>query len=231
VSEATPLVLETEGETVGEAKWAGLRELERRHPGLDRSLVTFEVISEGERGLLGVGTSPARVLARFDPASAPAAPSGPSADESESAAIVREVLGEISHALGADCRIEIEEADESIAATLNGADVAMLIGKHGRTIDAIQYLLGAAVTSAAGEAAPRVTVDAAGYRDRRESRLAELADRTAERALRTGSAVRLEPMTPAERKIVHLHLRDAVGVETHSEGDEPSRHVVVTPAR
>ena len=72
MSEDGPIVVESEGETVGEAKWVGLRDLERRFPGLDRSLVQFEVISEGERGLLGVGTSPARVIARFDPGEQPA---------------------------------------------------------------------------------------------------------------------------------------------------------------
>ena len=65
------LEVEAEGETVGEAKWLGLRELEKLYPGLPRDLVTFEVVSEGERGLLGVGTTPARVLARFDPSTAP----------------------------------------------------------------------------------------------------------------------------------------------------------------
>jgi len=131
-------LVEAEGETVGEAKWVSLRELERRHPGLDRGLVSFEVLSEGERGLLGVGTSPARVRASFDSAVQPAAPSRETIDESERAALVRELLGEISHALGADCRIEVEDSGETISASLSGPDVAVLIGKRGKTIDSIQ---------------------------------------------------------------------------------------------
>jgi spoIIIJ-associated protein len=236
MSEEAPLVVEAEGETVGEAKWVGLRELERLYPGLDRESVTFEVISSGERGLLGVGMAPARVLARFDPASAPPAPAAPvvppraAADESDRAALVREMLAEIAHALGADCGIDVEETGESIAATLDGPDVAVLIGKRGKTIDSIQYLIGAAIANAGGEAPAQVTVDAAGYRDRRESRLAEVAARSAEQTLRTGSPIRLEPMTSVERKIVHMHLKDVPGIETHSEGDEPSRYVVVSPA-
>jgi spoIIIJ-associated protein len=230
VSEDGPLVIEAEGETVGEAKWVGLRELERRYPGLARELVRFEVISEGERGLLGVGTAPARVLACFDPAAAPAAPVRGPVDESDRASLVRAMLDEIAHALGADCRIDIEDAGESISATLSGPDVAVLIGKRGKTIDSIQYLVGAAVASAGGEPLPRVTVDAAGYRDRRESRLVQVATRSAEQAVRTGSPVRLEPMTSVERKIVHMHLKDVAGIETHSEGDEPNRYVVVSPA-
>jgi spoIIIJ-associated protein len=231
VNEDGAVVVEAEGETVGEAKWVGLRELERRYPGLDRELVTFQVLTEGERGLLGIGTSPARVLARFDPAVAPPqAPARPPVDESDRAALVRELLDEIAHALGVDCRVEVEDAGETISASVSGPDVAMLIGKRGRTIDSIQYLVGAVVASAGGEPTPRVTVDAAGYRDRRESRLAQLAERSADQALRTGSSIPLEPMTSVERKIVHQHLQDVAGVETHSEGDEPNRHIVVSPA-
>jgi spoIIIJ-associated protein len=231
MSEDEPAVVEAEGETVGEAKWVGLRELERRFPGLDRDLVRFEVVSEGERGLLGVGTSPARILARFDPRdqSAPVAREHAS-DQSDAAALVRELLEVIAHALGADCRIAVEDAEDLITASVTGPDVAVLIGKRGKTIDSIQYVVSAAVASVGGDSPRRVIVDAAGYRDRRESRLVQLAERSASQVLRTGSAVRLEPMGSTERKIVHMHLKDMAGVETHSEGDEPNRYVVVVPA-
>jgi spoIIIJ-associated protein len=231
VSDDTPVVVEAEGETVGEAKWVGLRELERRFPGLDRDLVSFEVVSEGERGLLGVGTSPARVLARFDPAEQPEPAPRSSPDEGDAVVLVREMLEEIARSLGADCRVEVEDAGEEITASLSGPDIAVLIGKRGKTIDSIQYLVRAAVTSSGGESPPRVVVDAAGYRERRESRLVQLAERSALQVRRTGSDVRLEPMSSTERKIVHMHLKDAAGVETHSEGDEPNRYVVVAPAR
>jgi spoIIIJ-associated protein len=140
------------------------------------------------------------------------------------------MLETIARGLGADCQVDVEDRGETIAATLSGGDVAVLIGKHGKTIDAIQYLVGSAVATTAGADAPRVTVDAAGYRDRREARLVDLAERSASQVLRTGGEVRLEPMTSVERKIVHLHLKDAEGIETHSEGDEPNRYVVVAPA-
>jgi spoIIIJ-associated protein len=227
-------VVEAEGETVGEAKWMALRELERRYPGLAREAVTFQVVSEGERGLLGVGTSPARVVATFDPSSAPASPAAPDepvpADEGDHAALVRELLGQIAGALGASCRVDVADRGDTISASLTGSDVAVLIGKRGKTIDAIQYLVGAAVATASGEAAPRVTVDAAGYRDRREARLIDLADRSAAQVLRSGRTIRLEPMTSVERKIVHMHLKDSEGIATHSEGDEPNRYVVISPA-
>jgi spoIIIJ-associated protein len=222
--------VEAEGETVGEAKWLGLRELERRCPGLDREQVAFEVLSEGERGLLGVGMTPARVVARFDPSTA--APARPTVREvvSDRESLVREVLEEIAHALGAECRVQIRDEGDSLSAMLSGPDVAVLIGKHGKTIDSIQYVLNAALATAEGELATKVTVDAAQYRARRESRLTAVAIRSADRVIRTGQPVALEPMTSAERKIVHLHLKDVAGIETRSEGDEPHRHVVVVPA-
>ena len=230
MSEDTAAVVEAEGETVGEAKWMALRELERRFPGLDRDLVEFEVVTEGERGLLGVGTSPARVFARFDPAAQPGRDEPAARDEGDRSALVRQMLEEIAHALGADCSIEIVETDGEISASMTGPDVAVLIGKYGKTIDSIQYLVGAAVASGA-DPGPRVVVDAGGYRERRELRLVQLAERSASEAVRSGRIVRLEPMSSAERKIVHEHLKDMAGVETHSEGDEPNRYVVVAPAR
>jgi spoIIIJ-associated protein len=230
MSEETAVVVEAEGETVGEAKWVALRDLEHRFPGLDRDLVQFEVVTEGERGLLGVGTSPARVFARFDPAAQPEREEPVAHNEGDRAALVREMLEEIAHALGADCSIAIVESDGEISAGMTGPDVAVLIGKHGKTIDSIQYLVGAAVASGA-EPGPRVVVDAGGYRERRELRLVQLAERSASEVVRSGRIVSLEPMSSAERKIVHEHLKDTAGVETHSEGDEPNRYVVVAPAR
>lgn len=232
MSDESPVV-EAEGETVGEAKWMALRELERRYPGLARESVTFQVVSEGERGLLGVGTSPARVVASLDPSAAPDPPAAAEREpvaEGDYAGLVRELLNEIAAALGASCRAEVADHGDTIAASLSGSDVAVLIGKRGKTIDAIQYLVGAAVATASGDAAPRVTVDAAGYRDRREARLIEVADRSAAQVLRSGGTVRLEPMTSVERKIVHMHLKDSEGIATHSEGDEPNRYVVISPA-
>lgn len=239
MSEVDAPSVEAEGETVGEAKWNAMRELERRYPGLEREAVVFQVVTEGQRGLLGVGTSPARVVATFDPSTVPPAPAAPgelrqaapSGGEGGPVALVRELLDEIAHALGADCRIDVEDRGETIAATVTGAGVAVLIGKRGKTLDAIQYLTGSALaTAAGGREAPRVTVDAAGYRDRREARLVDLADRSAGQALRTGRTVRLEPMSSAERKIVHLHLKGMDGIATQSEGDEPARYVVISPA-
>jgi spoIIIJ-associated protein len=220
------LRVESEGETVGEAKWAALRELEKLQPGIDKSSVRFQVVSEGERGILGVGYSPARVVAMVE--SDGEQPSPTAAGESEPAAVVRDLIARITTALGISCRVEISEREGSLVATCTGRDLGLLIGRHGQTIDAIQYLCNAIL--AREGAGVSVVVDAAGYRARREATLGTLATSAAEQALRTGERVELEPMTAVERKIVHLTLQDFAGVETTSEGTEPNRFVVVFPA-
>jgi spoIIIJ-associated protein len=124
--------------------------------------------------------------------------------------------------------VDVREDDDSITLTVAGADLGMLIGRHGQTIDAVQYLVNAIlVRRLPGKPA---IVDAAGYRARREASLGAIARRAGDEALRRGSRVALEPMTAVERKIVHLELKDADGIETTSEGTEPNRFVVVFPA-
>jgi spoIIIJ-associated protein len=221
------LTVEATGETVGEAKWAALRELEQRCPGLDKGEVRFEVLSEGERGLLGVGYSPARVLAQL-PAEAAAA-AQEVMPEWEMAADARALVARIVAALGVDARVDAREDEHAVVVTCSGPDVALLIGRHGQTIDSIQYLLNAIAHRSHGDARKEVVVDAAGYRERRRSTLEALAVRTAERVRETGERQELEPMTAVERKVVHLRLQDADGVATTSEGVEPNRYVVVLP--
>jgi len=221
----TNVTVEATGETVGEAKWAALRELELRHPGLDKSAVQFEVVSEGERGLLGVGYAPARVVALL-----PAAAAAVSAiDESDAASDVRGLMMRITGALGVEARVDVREDEESLTATCTAADAGLLIGRHGQTIDAIQYLLNA-ISYRRGEERKEIVVDAAGYRERRRATLEALALRTAEQVRASGEPADLEPMTAVERKVVHLALKERAGVETRSEGTEPNRYVVVVPA-
>jgi spoIIIJ-associated protein len=223
----TELSVEATGETVGEAKWKALRDLERLAPAIDKSEVHFQVVSEGERGLLGVGYTPARVIAKV------AAPEGSEPeeravdDESDTAARVRGIVERVVGAMGIGARVDVEETDEEVLVTCTGGDLGLLIGKHGQTIDALQYVTNAAMFR--GGAGKPVTIDAAGYRDRRRATLEGFADRAAEQAAR-GERVLLEPMTAAERKIVHERLKDVAGVETSSEGMEPNRYVVVSPA-
>ena len=223
--------VEATGETVGEAKWQALRELERAAPGLDKSAVRFEVVSEGERGLLGVGYAPARVVASVtaDAVSASAPPAISEGDESPLAAELRELLSRIVTALRVDCQIDVVEDDEAVMGTLSGDDLGLLIGRHGQTIDAIQYLASAVVYRTYGDDRKDVVVDASGYRARRRETLESLAMRSAEQAASTGEPVALEPMSSVERRIVHVRLQDESGVSTRSEGEEPYRYVVVDP--
>jgi len=219
------LFVEATGETVGEAKWAALRELERLRPGLDKAAVRFEVVSEGERGLLGVGFAPARVVATLGDVPEQDVP----ADEGELAADVRGLIELITGELGISCRITVTEDDDGIVVSCTGGDLGGLIGRHGQTIDAVQYIANAIVNRGREERVD-VTVDAAGYRERRRVTLEQLAVRSAQQAIDNGRPVELEPMTAVERKVVHLRLKEFDGVETTSEGTEPNRYVVVFPA-
>jgi spoIIIJ-associated protein len=224
--ETQEISVEATGETVGEAKWAALRELEKQHPGLDKSAVHFQVVTEGERGLLGVGFAPAKVVATVSADAVAAEPF----EESDLAAEARELVTRIVDGIGVSGRIDVDEDDEVITVSCAGSDLGMLIGRHGQTIDAVQYLANAVMWRRHPEDRKEVVVDAAGYRDRRRTALEALAVRSAERALSDREPVELEPMTAVERKVVHLRLKEFDGVETTSEGTEPNRFVVVHPA-
>jgi spoIIIJ-associated protein len=214
------LLAEGRGESLGEAKWAAMKELEPRFPGITADCVRFEVVSEP------AGGSVAHVRAEVDEdAWRDAAETIPE----EPAERVRALVGRIVHALGLRATIDIAEGDAEIRATVNGDELGLLIGKHGATIDAVQHLAFRAAFHGR-ETRKQVTVDAAGYRDRREAALHRMADRAAAEALRYDRAVELEPMRAPERKIVHTYLSDRRDVETHSEGDEPDRRLVVSPA-
>jgi spoIIIJ-associated protein len=219
---ATEIRVESTGETVGEAKWTALRELEQLVPGLDRESVRFDVLSEGERGLLGVGYTPARVVATVAEYS-----SSEEHSESDAAVSAREFVDKVATAIGANVTTVVTEREGSVIVTCTGTDLGLLIGKHGQTIDAIQYLANAIVRSEGGE--HEIVVDAAGYRARRAATLSGVAERSARLASATGNPVELDPMTAVERKIVHEALKDDPEVETRSEGSEPNRYVVVVP--
>lgn len=152
----------------------------------------------------------------------------------EPAERVRLILEKVLSTLDLEAQITIEESESVISAAIDGKDEAdnedlgMLIGRRGQTIDAIQLLCyrGAFTTA---ESRKRVTVDAAGYRSRREEMLDREADSAAEVAVAEARPVNLEPMTASERRAVHEHLKERPGLETYSEGDEPDRFVVVAP--
>jgi spoIIIJ-associated protein len=146
----------------------------------------------------------------------------------EPAARVEAVLDEIVDALDLDAEIVVDEDDERIAASVDGDDLGLLIGRRGQTIDAVQLLCYRVAFRGRGDR-KRVSVDAAGYRERRRETVERQADRAAERALETGKEIELEPMSATERKIVHDRLAERSGLETFSEGEEPERCVIVAP--
>jgi spoIIIJ-associated protein len=141
---------------------------------------------------------------------------------------VRAVLERVVDELELEAEISVEEDEEEIRASVDGEDVGLLIGRRGQTIDALQLLCFQTAFRGRAER-KRVSVDAAGYRQRQTETLRRQAELAAEDAVRDGRAIEMEPMGPTERRVVHEHLRDRTEVETYSEGDEPHRFVVVTP--
>jgi spoIIIJ-associated protein len=145
------------------------------------------------------------------------------------AELVTDLLERVASALGLEATVRVEEVDGELTGTLDGEDLGLFIGRHGQTIDAVQHLAQRIVHARTGELR-RIVIDAEGYRGRRREMLERQADQAAEDAVRQGRPVALDAMTASERRLVHEHLRERGGVDTHSEGDEPDRHLVVTPA-
>ncbi|NLT05310.1 MAG: KH domain-containing protein [Solirubrobacterales bacterium] len=155
---------------------------------------------------------------------------GPESLPEEPAERLRALVTRIVEELELDATVEIDETEDELKATVNGEELGLLIGKHGATIDALQHLA-VRIAMPAGRRDKQVVIDAAGYRDRREEALQRSADRAIAEALRFGRPVEMEPMRALERKVVHLYVRDRPDIETHSEGDEPDRRLVITPLR
>ena len=142
---------------------------------------------------------------------------------------LEELLEEIVDGLGLDVEIEIEQREGMLLGRVVGEDVGLFIGRRGQTIDAVQHLA-QRIVFPEGPSPVRVVIDADGYRERRAEALRADAETAAEEALRSGRPVELDPMPASERRVVHEHLRDREDVSTHSEGDEPDRYLIVSPA-
>jgi spoIIIJ-associated protein len=207
------------GDDVAAARQEALRALTELAGTLAEEAVEFVTVSEGERGLMGVGRQPARVLARAQVAAVALGPIGER---------VRDVVGRIAEAIDPELTVTVAEHGTRVVAVASGGDTARLIGRHGQTIDAVQHLA-AAVALPGSDGEWEIMVDTAGYRARRERRLRALAVKAATRAVREGRPQSLEPMSSAERRIVHTILLDHDGVETASEGRDPTRFVVIRP--
>jgi spoIIIJ-associated protein len=151
-------------------------------------------------------------------------------DDLAPAEVLEDLVAEIAERMGLEVDIDIVETDGQLVGTVTGEDVGLFIGRHGQTIDAIQHLA-QRIVFPEGPGAMRVVIDANGYRERRAEALRGEADDAADEAVRSGEAIELDPLPPFERRIVHEYLRERGDVETHSEGDEPERFLVISPRR
>ena len=149
-------------------------------------------------------------------------------DPESPAGQARAFLQELTRLMGVEVTIDMgNDPEGNVFGYMNGDTLGILIGRRGETLDALQYLTSLKVNRGR-ENYTRVTLDTENYRAKREDTLIRLANRKANHAIKTGRRVSLEPMNPYERRIVHSALQANEAVETHSEGEEPNRHVVIT---
>ena len=182
--------------------------------GIPSSEIEYEVVEKGSTGFLGIGSKSAviKVRKKF------------SVEEN-----VREFLSSVFHAMDIEVEIliKIDEEEKLIDVELKGDDMGLLIGKRGQTLDSLQYLTNLAVNKHSDNYY-KVKVDTEDYRKRRKDTLENLAKNIAFKVKRTKRPVALEAMNPFERRVIHSALQNDKFVTTHSEGEEPYRHVVVT---
>ena len=230
------------GKTVDEAVEAAIAEL-----GCTKEEAQIEVISEGsEGGFLGVGKKDAEVKVSFDDGAEEAAidDSADDADDeeyygddenfegdavSEAEDAAANFVAEVLSGIGIHGNMDSYREDDTIYISVTGSDCGAAIGRHGETLEAITYMTNL-IANKHSDQRVHVHLDVGGYRKHREQILKNLADKAASRVKRSGRKVVMEPMTPSERRIVHSYLQGINGVTTHSEGEEPSRCVVVTPS-
>lgn len=163
----------------------------------------------------------------------PVIPDGPLPDQdpatlSEAGHRAYEYLDKLTQLMGVKVKIYVAEAGGNMSISMMGDTLGILIGRRGDTLDALQYLTSLEVNKDSGDSYIRVSLDTEHYRAKREDSLVRLASRMADRAVKTGRKVVLEPMNPYERRVLHATLQNHPLVQTHSEGDEPNRRVVIT---
>ena len=199
--------IEAEGDTVEEAIELALNELEAT-----REQVTIDIVSEPTKGILNFGAKPAKIRATLkqDVSTAP-----------------ETILKEMLNRMQIDAEIETEFVDGSTHLNILTETPALLIGKHGQTLDAIERILNCIINKAS-LVKRRVFVDTQGYRKRREERLVEMAREVAEKVKYTDRDVVLAPMSARDRRIIHVTLKEDDVVFTYSQGDGEMRRVVVT---
>jgi Predicted RNA-binding protein len=200
--------IEMTGRTVSEAVKNALTELK-----LTEDRVEVEVIEEGSKGLFKLlGAKPAKVIVKVK------------RDYLyEAKAFLRDVLT----SMDVKAEIKIKEENDVIKITLTGPDMGIIIGYRGETMDSLQYLVSLVVNKGHETEYKRVVLDTENYRAKREETLKRLAGKTAFRVRKTGKSIKLEPMNPYERRVIHSALQNDPYVQTFSEGEEPYRRVVI----
>ena len=176
--------------------------------------IEVEVIEKGSTGFLGIKSKPAIIKAR---------------KKNDTVDNIREFLENVFSAMNMEVTIDIKKAedDKVYEVELSGKEMGLLIGKRGQTLDSLQYLTNLVVNKHS-DGYIKVKLDTEDYRQRRKDTLENLAKNIAYKVKRTKRPVSLEPMNPFERRVIHSALQGDRYVETHSEGEEPFRHVVVT---
>ena len=182
--------------------------------GVASDKIEYNVIDEGKQGLLGFGAKPAIIEVKL---------------KNSIEDRIKEFLNDIFVAMKSEIEINIvyNKEEKTMDIDLTGADMGLLIGKRGQTLDSLQYLV-SLVANKETEDFIRVKVDTENYRERRKETLENLAKNIASKVKRTKKRFTLEPMNPYERRIIHAALQGDKYVTTHSDGNEPFRHVVVT---
>lgn len=200
--------LEATGKTIEEAIQAALAEMK-----VSRGEVEVEVLDEGSKGFFGIfGTKAARVkITEIDTI------------EKRAESFLKKVLKN----MGIQAELIIKQDEHSLQINMEGKTMGILIGHRGETLDSLQYLTSLVVNKDQIKYV-RVALDTENYRSKREETLERLARKLAMKAKKTGHSIILEPMNPYERRILHATLQDNPYVQTHSEGEEPNRKVVIT---
>jgi spoIIIJ-associated protein len=207
------------GKTVDEAVEAVLAEWE-----VSRDQIEYTILEEPSKGLFGIlGGKPAKVLVTLKEAPAAEISLPPKSDP---VVVAKEFLQNVFEAMKLEVNIEKMNGLDNVTLNLRGDDLGILIGKHGQTLDALQYLTNLAAHRDSEERL-RIVLDVEDYRKRRAETLERLARRLADKVKTRGEKVILEPMSPHERKIIHMTLQDDYRVTTYSEGEEPFRKVVI----
>ena len=199
---------EKEAKSIDEAKTLALLEL-----GIDEDEAEIEFLDEGTKGFLGIGSKGARVMA---------------VAKDKDAAIAKHFLSDIFNAMGLEVSVKAKSGAESLDVEMEGSRMGLVIGKHGDTLDALQYLTSLVVNRESDERV-RVILDTENYREKRHATLLSLSSRLADKVARTGKKHTLEPMNPYERRIIHSSLQGNDAVTTFSIGEEPYRKVVIAP--